>query len=236
MDANVLQLADDGRDSDGTVGLQRETVPGVMKCPYCQTELTLLWDDAPLLPDAWVTCVGCHNRLNSCAQLAYARAHEAYLSVHDLLAAMPPAPLPGTVHRAKTRLNLDTLPPDVIFGYQQAYSGLTIAFQYDLPDVQKVSGIEMMAEIARAFAPRAMMSPLEAEYWTKLMMEVTVRRELQNIEDRLTRPSYSIAPGFLLHWRWRVRRHQLKRAVDKIRAKITEIERTIGFLNPPHVR
>ena len=102
--------------------------------------------------------------------------------------------------------------------------------------MQKLSGIEMMAEIARVFAPRAMMSPLEAEYWTKLLIEVTALRELEAIEDRLTRPSYSISPGFVSRWRWRLRRHQLKSAVNKLRAKITEIERTLGFLNPPHVR
>ena len=142
----------------------------------------------------------------------------------------------GNVYRAKTRLDLSPLASDIIRAYQQAYSGLNIAFRYDLPESQRLSGIEMMAEITRLFAPRAIVSSIEAEYWAKLMIELTVRDELQMIEERLTRPSYSALPAFLWRWRLRLRQHQLTRALAKLDVKIRELERAIGFLDPPHVR
>lgn len=140
-----------------------------------------------------------------------------------------------TIYRAKAKLDLPSLAPEVIRAYQQAYSGLNIAFQYDLPESQKLSGIEMMTEITKIFAPRAIVSDIEAEYWTKLMITITSRNELQRIEERLTQPSYSPPLAFLTRWRLKLRRYQLTQALNKLATKISDLEQTIGFLNPPRV-
>ena len=212
------------------MGLQREAGADLIKCPYCQTEL-LLPEDAE-----WITCESCQHQLNIPAQQAYSRAKAAFLAVQDRVMDTTAGKTQGNIYRAKAKLNLSPLAPDVVRAYQQAYSGLNIAFQYDLPERQRLSGIEMMAEITRLFAPRAIVSSMEAEYWAKLMMAVAARDELQTIEERLTRPSYSALPAFLARWRLQLRRHQLTRALAKLDAKIKELERTIGFLDPPHVR
>ena len=212
------------------MGQQRAAVSRLIKCPYCHHEL-LLPGDAE-----WTTCTSCQHQLNARAQEAYARAKTAFLSVQDFVLDTTPGKTRDNVYRAKAKLNIPPLAADVIRAYQQAYSGLNIAFQYDLPESQRLSSIEMMAEITRVFAPRAIVSTMEAEYWTKLMIAMTAHDELQSLEERLVRPAHTALPAFLWRWRLRLRQHRLTRALIKLDAKIRELERIIGFLDPPHVR
>ena len=200
-----------------------------VQCPHCHSEL------AVDVNAVWYTCAACDQRFNIEAQQAFARAEAAFLAAQEHVGGTPMEGIRPNIYRAKTRLNLSALDPHLVLAYQQAYSGLSIALRYDLPQSQKHAGIEMMVGITQAFAPRAMLSPLEAEYWTKLMIEVTALGELQALEDRLNRPSRPFLPGFLERWRWRLRRHQLTKALGKLQANIKELEHTIGFLDPPYV-
>ena len=200
-----------------------------LKCPYCQSELELP-DNAES-----VACEECGEQLNVAAQLAYARAKTAFLAAQNRIFSTPAGRKRDNSYRARAKPNLDPLPPDVVRDYQHAYTALNIAFQYELPESQKHTGIEMMAEMTRAFAPRAIISEMEAEYWTKLMMVVSARDELQSIEERLKRPAYK-GSAIVARWRMQLRRYQLTRAITKLDVKIRELERMIGFLDPPHVR
>ena len=201
-----------------------------LKCPYCQTELRYP-DDAEA-----VLCKMCGKQLSVAAQRAYARAKIAFLAAQDRMFSTPAGRKRDNSYRARAKPDLDPLPPDVLRDYQRAYTALNIAFQYELPESQKQTGIEMMAEITYAFAPRAIISEMEAEYWTKLMMVVSARDELQSLDERLQRPAYAAWSAFVPRWRMRLRRYQLHNAIAKLDVKIRELERMIGFLNPPHVQ
>lgn len=204
------------------MGLWRETGADLIQCPYCQVELRLPEDGE------WITCEACLHRLNIQAQQAYARAQAAFLFAQENAGGT--TGLERNIYRPKTRLDLHPLEPDVVRAYQQAYSGLRIALQYGLPDNQQLTSIEMLAEITRVFAPRAMISPLEAEYWAKWMMMLTARRELAALQQELAQSS----KGFLWRWPRQLRRHQLRSALKKLETQVKELERAIGFLEPLH--
>ena len=131
----------------------------------------------------------------------------------------------------------DSIPLDekLIRVSQQIYSSLRVAFDYELPLNQKERAIEMMAEVTQLFAPRAITSPLEAEYWTKLMIAVTARTESSDIEDKLTTLSNRKLGDLIRRRRWRRRRNKLERVLPKLDTRILELERAIGFINPPRV-
>jgi len=132
--------------------------------------------------------------------------------------------------RAKALPDSLPLPTEIIRAYQQAYAGLSIALRQELTDSQRLASYKMMAEITRQFAPRAMVSQLEAEYWVKLAVELTARLELDEIEAMPA--ELTGAAAGLLRLRQRLRRRKLTKALAKLRVQIQELQRVIGFLDP----
>ncbi|MCJ7736755.1 MAG: hypothetical protein MUQ10_05495 [Anaerolineae bacterium] len=132
--------------------------------------------------------------------------------------------------RAKAPPDSLPLPAEIIRAYQQAYSGLSIALRHELPDSQRLAGYKMMAEITRQFAPRAMVSPIAAEYWVKLAVELAARVELDEIEAMSAVPT-GVAGG-LVRLRQRLRRRKLTKALAKLTVQVQELQRAIGFLDP----
>ncbi len=200
-----------------------------MECPYCQTELTLPLDEE------WYTCDSCQHTLNVAAQEAFARGRARYLEVRDEVVSAPSPVKPGNIFQPAPKAQFVSYEARVIRISQQAYSALQVAFQYDLPESQREAGIEMMAELVRLFLYRERISPLEASYWTNLMIELTAKREYEELEQKLAE-SRRGALGFLRRWRWRTRMRQLSRALVRLDKKIKEIELYIGFLEPPRAR
>ncbi len=222
MEGHVLQLVDDGGDTRRVS--RRPEIETAVLCPYCQSEVVA--QDA----DAWVVCVSCGHRLNVSAQQAFARAEAAFLSVQEDIAQAALRRTGRNSFRTKARPDSLPLPAEIVRAYQQAYGGLSIALRHELADSQRLAGYEMMAEITRQFAPRAMVSPMAAEYWVKLAVELTACVELDRIEVMLAEPT-GLA-GSLVRLRQRLRRRKLTKALAKLTKQIQELQRAIGFLDP----
>jgi hypothetical protein len=215
----------------------------VIECPYCQTELEIPEDlDTNRLHadksngEALITCTNCERELNVLAQQAYARGCALYLSVREEVAGVPAPQRAGSIFKPAPKIHQVSIENDIIRTCQQAYSGLQVAFQFDLPDEQRENAIEMMAEMTRLFLHRERISPLEASYWTKLMIEQTARHEYKELEQKLSKPKQHRFLGFLRRWRWQLRYRQLAKALVKLDEQIRDMERLIGFSNPPHAR
>ena len=199
-------------------------------CPVCEADLVIS-DQVE-----WVTCPGCGTKLHVRAQQAFARAHAAYLEAEVLADEGHVVEPRRAGYRAKARTNAAPLDEDLVRAYQQAYSGLHVALQHTLVASQQLSGVTMMAEITRRLAPRGMASSLEAEYWTALAIELTVRDELATLEKTL-------AAGSKRTWLvravqafpQRLRRRQLLSALRRLRGQVNELEKAIGFLEPPQI-
>jgi hypothetical protein len=182
-----------------------------------------------------MTCEGCGKRLDVRAQQAFARAHAAFADAEEATADLRLRE-PRRPYRAKSRSDSLPLDPSLVRAYQQAYFGMRVALERPLPPVQQLSGVTMMAEITRRLAPRAMASPLEAEYWTRLAIELTAQDELAALEERLDAVAQrSIVQRALLSLPQRLRRRQLVAALAKLRRQTDELQRAIGFLEPPRI-
>jgi hypothetical protein len=93
----------------------------------------------------------------------------------------------------------------------------------------------MMASIAHMFMQTGLVSPLEANYWTSLMIEQVNRQECDDLNRKLSEP----ASGFYAHLvrlNWRRRKHNIEKALARVDKKIHLIEQYIAFVTPPHVR
>lgn len=130
----------------------------------------------------------------------------------------------------------DSLPltADIIRAYQTAYSGLMVALRGELTEAQIVDAVRMMADITRLFAPRAMASPAEAEYWAKCAVVLIAQQELECIRERVAEPPST--PGLSTTMRRlhdQLRRRQLEKALSRLLKQLNELEHAIGFLDPP---
>ena|GEM_PF-3557951 len=198
-------------------------------CPLCETEL--------IIPDEgeWMTCISCGGRLHVRAQQAFARAHVAFLSVEEVASELRVRE-PRRPYRAKARPDSLPLDPILVQAYQKAYSGMRIALRLPLPPEQQLSGAVMMAEITRRLAPRAMVSPLEAEYWTRLVVELAAQDELVSLEALFDAASdrSSVLPA-MRRLGMRLRRRQLVATLVKLRAQTDGLAHAVGFLDPPQI-
>lgn len=180
-----------------------------------------------------VVCKACGQQLSVPAQAAFARAESAFLSARDSPDRSGWAGIDRRVYRAKARPDALPLAPGVVRDLQQAYAGLTAALRYGLPASQERAAVTMMAEVMRLLAPRGMASPLEAEYWIKLAFQLTARDELRDLQQRLE--SLAGSEDLLQRILRRVRRRQLLIVSAKLHRRLEELERAIGFVEPPNV-
>lgn len=183
--------------------------------------------------DDWIVCSGCGQRLSVAAQGAFARAEAAFLSAQGSQGYGAQQGVGRRPYTAKARPDSFPLAPEVIHDLQQTYAGLTTAFRFGLPEAQERAGAEMMAETMRLLAPRGMASALEAEYWIKLAFQLTARCEMRTLVQRLDPAGAFLGP--LSRIRCTLRLRQLTRVSAKLRRDLEQLERAIGFVEPPGI-
>jgi len=188
-------------------------------CPYCAAPL-----EAPETT-TWFRCGRCGRLANMDAQRAFIRA-KAYLSeVEGYVFAPSTSKRPMRAPSAEEFVALES--------YQRAHSALELAFAADLPEEARHEGIAMMAEVTQILAARDMLATVEASYWVKLLIEQNGLEEQAEIEAWL---SSGTRAAFFRQLRWRLRRRGLRGALRKVALQIAELEQTIQFVDPPHVR
>lgn len=192
-------------------------------CPHCGKPFEL---SEPSL--TWHSCPHCAGKVNSDVQDAYARARANYEAASNAKVTIVSA-------KYKSREQFTPREKDILRTYEQAYTGLQVAFRAELPERLHRSGIEMMAEMSSLFEMRRIISPLEAKYWRQLMTEQTAREELDELGEKLESKRLGLIQAVRrLHWR--LRHRQLKRALQKLDQEIQHLEELIVFVERPHTR
>jgi hypothetical protein len=123
---------------------------------------------------------------------------------------------------------------DVTQLYIESYTALQEAFQSNLAASQRYKAIEMMATISILFSQTNLVSPLEASYWTSLVVEQVNHKELNELTAKLSQPPSGIY-GRLFRWRLLLRRRQLAKALLRVEQRIDVLEQNIAFITPPRV-
>jgi hypothetical protein len=203
-----------------TADLNREPALAPLECPHCGLEIAA----APWPQE----CPQCRHPFDLDAQFAYCRGHNAFTVGQDLLMAS---------FRQKRKGRLP--PPDEVEGlecYMQAYSALQQAFHGKLAESQRQLSIRMMASIVQVFQHNTMVSPMEASYWSTLLVELNSRAEIATLQQKLGQRNPLGPLGWPLRWRWQTRIRQLNQALAELDQKLRMLERRIGFTERMHVR
>jgi hypothetical protein len=182
-------------------------------CPRCATEI----DHEPWPQD----CPRCQRPLDLQAQFAYCRGHNAFTVGQDLV---------FSAYQKKRKKRLPSQSEkEGLECYMQAYSALQQAFQGELAESQRQLGTQMMAAIVQVFQVNTMVSPLEAAYWSTLLVEMNSRQERASLREKLAQPNTRGVIGLPLRLRWRLRIHQLEKALVELKQKLRFLEHSIGF-------
>ena len=189
-------------------------------CVNCATE----FDHEPW-PQA---CPRCQHLIDLQAQFAYCRGHNAFTVGQELIMKTYP-------RKRKKRLP-SQFESEGIQLYQQAYISLQQAFQGELAESQRHLGIKMMAAIANIFQFNTMVSPLEAIYWSTLLVELNSHLELISLREKLAKGDNRGLITSLQSWRGRIRLRQLEKAMAMLENKLNYLEYKIGFIQPMHTR
>jgi hypothetical protein len=200
---------------------QQEPELAPLVCPACATEVAMDTDSWP------ENCPNCNRPFDLRAQFAFCRGRDAFIAGQELI-----------IHIAPTRREKNMTTSDEMEGVQyyiQGYTALQQAFQGELAESQRQLGIEMVAAMVRVFQQHGMVSPLEAAYWSYLMVEMISQLECETLAEKLANPRRGII-GAVLRWRWQTRKTQLEKALAQIDAKVRLLERQIKFVEKPRAR
>jgi len=199
-----------------------DILPAPLVCPRCDQEFELpegQWEH---------TCQHCGNRIeNMQAQFAYSRGYDAFFAGQRVYIAIPVKRRSSLTYAAQAQ--------EVTNLYTEAYTAIQEAFQTDLAESQRYKAIEIMASIGHLFMQTGLISPLEANYWTTLMIEQVNQKEYDELKRKLSQPTTGIF-GFLKRLNRHRRKRELEKGLARLEKRIMGIERYIAFATPPRAR
>ena len=196
--------------------------PAPLVCPRCNQEFEYIEGQVQY------SCTKCGNSIDNIqAQFAYSRGYDAFFTGQLAYMEIPP--------NRRSRRAYAQQAHDVMQIFSEAYSAIQVAFQSNLAESQRYKAIEIMASIAVLFMQIDLISPMEANYWTSLMMEQVNHKEWVELSEKLSQPSSGLL-NFLARLRWHSRKRQLEKALVRVEKKIHLLEQNIAFITPPHVR
>ncbi len=142
-------------------------------CPYCEIEIQLP-------EDVWYyTCTHCGSHLDLKSQFAYLRGLDAFSEGQDIADRINPK-------KKKNHFNPRVTTAMEIF--KEAYSSLQVALLTDLAESQRSLAVEMLASMSQEFAKWDLVSPLEMNYWSSIMVEQTAQWEYNQLKEKLSNP------------------------------------------------
>lgn len=199
-----------------------EYLPAPLVCPHCAEEFDLAEGQFEY------SCQKCGRRVdNMQTQFAYSRGYDAFFAGQRVLMDIPPS--------RRSRLAYAKQTHEATQLFSEAYTAIQEAFQGYLADSQRYKAIEIMASIANLFIQTDLVSPLEAHYWSSLMIEQVNRKDLDDLNQKLSQPASGIS-GLLGRLNWRRRRRDLEKGLARLEKKINLMEQNIAFATPPRVR
>jgi hypothetical protein len=199
-----------------------EFLPAPLICPHCDQEFDLAEGQQEH------TCQNCGYRVeNMQAQFAYSRGYDAFFVGQQVLMEIPPKRRSSLAYAEQTHESTRL--------FTEAYSAIQEALQANLAESQRYKAIEIMASIANLFMQTDLISPLEANYWTTLMIAQVNRKECDELSRKVALPTSGIL-SLLAHLNCRRRKRQLEKALVRVERKLQLIEQNIAFVTPPRVR
>ncbi|MGC9522022.1 MAG: hypothetical protein ACP5HG_09095 [Anaerolineae bacterium] len=196
------------------------------ECPRCGVEVAPPPDEPNR---TWATCHRCGEVLNLASQRALFRAEANFDFAQELTT-------PELMDIRNRPNELSPQAKDALRSYQKSYTGIQLALQARLPAEQRETAIAMMVEIARILQRHQMISALEARYWAQLMVVQTARQEYQTLQAKLREPHPTLWTRLFRHPHWRLRRSQLKHALQRRNARLQELEQSMAFVNTLYVQ
>lgn len=193
-----------------------------IRCPTCEAEFPV-----PANVDFW-RCEHCGQGIDILAHIAYEWGQEVFLEAREVAIARRIIPF-------GKRSRWHPLEEDVALPYEQAYSAIREAFRTRLPEKQRKAGIEIMAEITGLFAYHLMTSPIEANYWGKLLAEQKGLDQILSYRERLSASPKGFRYGLLRLW-WRFRVNRLRRYLAKLSRQIDQLEALLDPVEPLQAR
>ena len=188
-------------------------------CPYCEIEIQLP-------EDVWYyTCTHCGSHLDLKSQFAYLRGLDAFSEGQDIADRINPK-------KKKNHFNPRVTTAMEIF--KEAYSSLQVALLTDLAESQRSLAVEMLASMSQEFAKWDLVSPLEMNYWSSIMVEQTAQWEYNQLKEKLSNPDQPLF--WIKKMRWRSRQKQLLQSLAKLDERIKTIEKRIAFVDKPRAR
>ena len=192
-------------------------------CPYCEQPIELPATDQPLRQP----CPACARMVDLEAQLTFHFGYDVFSDAQDIYLNVSP--------KKRTRERYEAAMEEATRLFIGAYTNIQQAFRADLPEDIRERGIEVMASMVQFFLPRNMISPLEASYWTMLMVELTAQLEYLDLKAKLDNPKRGLLVR-LKRIRWSIRHRQLAKSLVYLDQKIRNIEFNIEFVERPRAR
>jgi hypothetical protein len=171
-------------------------------------------------------CAECGAIIDLETQFAFSRAVDAFDYGQEILMRLSP--------KTRRRNPFSNQELEAVQYYQQSYSSFFKAFEGTLAESQRRMAIEIMASIAFIQLQHQVISTIEGAYWQNLLKELTMQKEVIDVEEKIRNLSGPFRS--LLHLRWKLRLNQLKAALVEIDRTIERIEELISFVQPPGVR
>jgi hypothetical protein len=161
------------------------------------------------------------------AQFAYSRGYDAFFAGQRVYMEIPPKRRSSLAYAEQAQEGTKL--------FTEAYTAIQEAFQDNLAESQRYKAIEIMASISNLFMQTNLISPLEAHYWTSLMIAQVNRKEYDELNQNLSQPTSGILAR-LARLNQRRRKRQLEKGLGRLEKKILNIEHYIAFATPPRVR
>ncbi len=191
----------------------------VTLCPYCEEEIIIPADIEA------ISCPHCDQELQAPAQRAYARGYDYFEQALELAERLeqPGFERPSQmVQEQLARL------------YRLAYSALQVAIQWELPADQKELTVGMLADISSNFQRQGAVSPLEADYWSRVSLRIGYRQQHTELQQQLEDLPSGIR-GLFGKLRLWPRQRYLNKMLEVMDEEVAEIEHRIQFVEPPKI-
>ena len=175
------------------------------------------------IPDV---CTTCGAALDLETQFAFSRAVDAFDYGQELFMRITP--------RMRKNNPFSDKEMEVVRYYQQSYSSFFKSFEGELAESQRRMAIEIMASICMVQLQHQVISSIEGAYWASLFKELTMQKEMLEVEAKIDNPPSRFKR--LIKLRWQLRRNQLHGALVEIDHNIEKMKASINFAQDPNIR
>lgn len=196
--------------------------PLTLHCPECDRELQTPDEDVRAV------CPACGQVIDLLAHVAFEWGQETFVEAREQAIAKRLLPI-------GKRTLWRPLDEAVALPFEQAHSAVREGLRGKLHERQRKASIEMLAEISGLLANHLMTSPVEAKYWSGVLMEQLRLDQIADFRRRLADSGRGPLQSVKRLW-LRLRLARARRALAKIEKRVDQFEALAAFVEPPRAR